>query len=117
MAILANLLDMDFKFVFPDIYINFDTQTNFEVNQTRISHSISKMHSKKSPKWPYLKKSGILGSKNRPWLVCAKSIFTLILNVSDKFIEKCRRSRLFSEWHLETWEKWGFGEFLEYLGE
>ena len=32
-----------------------------------------------------------------PQLVCAKSIFTLILNVSDKFIEKCRRSRLFVE--------------------
>ena len=35
-------LDMDFKFVFPSIYINFDTQTNFEVNQTQISHSIPK---------------------------------------------------------------------------
>ena len=42
MTILANLLDMDFKFVFPSIYINFDTQTNFEVNQTQISHSIAK---------------------------------------------------------------------------
>ena len=51
MAILANLLDMDFKFGVPSIYINFDTQTNFEVNQTQINHSISK----KSPKWPYLK--------------------------------------------------------------
>ena len=39
MAILANLLDMDFKFVLPNIYINFNTQTNFEVNQTQISHS------------------------------------------------------------------------------
>ena len=27
----------------------------------------------------------------------AKSIFTLILKVSDKFVEKCRRSRLFGE--------------------
>ena len=42
MASLANLLDMDFKFVLPSIYINFDTETNFEVNQTQISHSISK---------------------------------------------------------------------------
>ena len=43
MAILANLLDMDFKFVFPlGIYINFDIQTNFEVNQTQIGHSIPK---------------------------------------------------------------------------
>ena len=40
MTILAKLLDMDFKFVFPSIYIDFDIQTNFEVNQTQISHSI-----------------------------------------------------------------------------
>ena len=33
MAILAKLLDMDFKFL-PVIYINFDIQTDFEVNQT-----------------------------------------------------------------------------------
>ena len=32
MAILAKLLDMDFKFVLPSININFDIQTNFEVN-------------------------------------------------------------------------------------
>ena len=42
MAILAKLLDMDFKFVFTCIYIDFDKQTNFEVNQTQISHSIPK---------------------------------------------------------------------------
>ena len=29
MAILAKLLDMDFKFLLPNIYINFDIQTNF----------------------------------------------------------------------------------------
>ena len=46
MAILAKLLDMDFKFVLPRIYINFDVQTNFEVNQTQISHSILKNTSK-----------------------------------------------------------------------
>ena len=40
MAILANLLDMNFKFVFPSIYINFDIQTKFKVNQTKIGHSI-----------------------------------------------------------------------------
>ena len=40
MAILENLLDMNFKFVFPIIYINFDIQTKFEVNQTQIGHSI-----------------------------------------------------------------------------
>ena len=42
MAILATLLDMDFKFVLPIININFDIQTDFEVNQTQISHSIPK---------------------------------------------------------------------------
>ena len=46
MAILAKLLDRDFKFVLPRIYINFDVQTNFEVNQTQISHSIPKNTSK-----------------------------------------------------------------------
>ena len=35
MAILAKSLDMDFKFVLPTIYIKFDIQTNFEVNQCR----------------------------------------------------------------------------------
>ena len=47
MAILANLLDIDFKFVLLNIYINFDTQTNFEVNQTQSSHSIPKNTPKK----------------------------------------------------------------------
>ena len=44
MAILAKLLDMDFKFVFPSNYIDFefDIQTKSEVNQTQISHSIPK---------------------------------------------------------------------------
>ena len=42
MEILAKLLDMDFKFVFPSIYINFDIQTKFEVNQTQIGRSIPK---------------------------------------------------------------------------
>ena len=47
--------DMNFKFVLPDIYINFDhLQTKFEVNQTQIGHSIPK-NSKNLPKWPYLK--------------------------------------------------------------
>ena len=40
MAILANLLDMNFKFVFPGVYINFNIQTKFEVNQTKIGHYI-----------------------------------------------------------------------------
>ena len=42
MAILGKLVDMDFKFVLPSIYINFDIPTNFEVNQTQIGHSIPK---------------------------------------------------------------------------
>ena len=42
MEILAKLLDMDVKFVLPYIYINYDIQTNFEVNQTQIGHSIPK---------------------------------------------------------------------------
>ena len=42
MAILAKLLDMDFKFVLPIIYINFDIQTSFKVNQIQIAHSITK---------------------------------------------------------------------------
>ena len=42
MAILGKLVDMDFKFVLACIYINFDIQTNFEVNQTHIGHSIPK---------------------------------------------------------------------------
>ena len=41
MAILAKLLDMDVKFVLLGVYSNFDIQTNFEVNQTQIIHSIS----------------------------------------------------------------------------
>ena len=47
--------DINFKFVLPIIYINFDIiQTKFEVNQTQIGHSIPKK-SKNLPKWPYLK--------------------------------------------------------------
>ena len=42
MANLAKLLDMDFKFVLPSININFDIHTNFEVDQTPISHYVSK---------------------------------------------------------------------------
>ena len=38
---------MDFKFVLPSIYINFDIQINFEVNQTQIGHSIPKNTPKK----------------------------------------------------------------------
>ena len=42
MAILGKLVDMDFKFVLQSIYTTFDIQTNFEVNQTQIGHSILK---------------------------------------------------------------------------
>ena len=34
--------DMDFQLVLPNIHINFDIQTKFEVNQTQIGHSIPK---------------------------------------------------------------------------
>ena len=37
MAILGKLVDMNFKFVLPNSYINFDIQANFEVNQTKIN--------------------------------------------------------------------------------
>ena len=36
-------------------------------------------------------------------MLFAKSIFTSILKVSDKFIEKCRRSRDFGDGHLAKW--------------
>ena len=45
------LWDIDFKFVLPPIYINFDVQTNFKVNQTQIVHAVPN----KSLKWSYLK--------------------------------------------------------------
>ena len=38
--LMASLLDMNFKFVLPSIYINFDIQTMFEVYQTKIGYSI-----------------------------------------------------------------------------
>ena len=50
-GLLGNLVDMDFKFVLPYIYINFDIQTNFAVNQTQFGHSIPK----NTPKNQYLK--------------------------------------------------------------
>ena len=37
MAILAKLLVMDFNLVLAHIYINFDIQTNFEVNKTTLA--------------------------------------------------------------------------------
>ena len=116
MAILAKLLDMEFKFVLPSIYINFEKQTNFEVNQTQIGHSIPKSTPKftktaisqdpillkcHSPKSLFLLHFAMnfglkifmeAKIKNRQRLVCAKSILTLILKASDKFIEKCRIS-------------------------
>ena len=55
----------------------------------------------------------ILGS-NFLVIVCEKSIFTLILNVSDKFIEKCRRSRLGQNGVLRYGH---FSDFLELFGD
>ena len=43
MAILAKLLDMDFKFVLSLIYTDLDIQTNFEVNLVCISKSMEKL--------------------------------------------------------------------------
>ena len=57
-------------------------------------------NSKNSPKWP--------------WLVCTKSIFTSILKGSDKFIEKCRRSRLFGEWHLGKMGFWDMATLVSF---
>ena len=53
--------------------------------------------------------------KNRPLLVCAKSIFTLILKNSDKFIEKCRRRRLFGESTLRQNGVLRYGHFSYFL--
>ena len=44
----------------------------------------------------------ILGSN---FLVCAKSIFTLILKVSDKFVENVGGVGFLVN---DTWAKWGF---------
>ena len=45
---VTKVVDMDFKFVLPSSYITFDIQTNFEVNQTQIGHSILKNTPKKT---------------------------------------------------------------------
>ena len=52
-------------------------------------------------------------AKLRPWEARAAKwrypkiglIFTSVLKVSDKFIEKCRRRRFLVN---DTWAKWGF---------
>ena len=49
MASLAKLLDMDFKFVLPSIYINFDIQTNFEVNRYAKEHPVKLKKSVNKP--------------------------------------------------------------------
>ena len=56
-------------------------------------------------------------NQNQPRLVCAKSIFSLILKVSDKLIEKCRRSRLFGEWHLGKMGFWDMVSFWSFFGD
>ena len=38
----------------------------------------------------------------------------LILNVSDKFIGKCRRSRLFGEWHLGKMGLWDMATLVSF---
>ena len=46
MAILPMVRDINFKFVLPCIYNNFDIKIKFEVNQTQIGHSIPQKNSK-----------------------------------------------------------------------
>ena len=80
MAIFANLLDMDFKFGFLGIYIYFDTQTNFEVNQTQINHSIPK-------NTPKNHQSGHISKPHSPNCHSPKSLLLLhfSMNLSETF--------------------------------
>ena len=66
---------MNFKFVLPSININFDVQTEFEVNQTKI---------------------GSLNQKSTMISMCKIHIY-VSEKFMEKFMEKCRRSRLFGE--------------------
>ena len=82
--------DMNLKFVLPIIYINFDIQTKFEVNQTQI-----------------------LSPKN------SINMYKVHIYFDS---EKCRRSRLFGEWHLGKMWFWDmailviFGNMMANLG-
>ena len=113
MPILAKLLDMDFKFVFFPAFILTliykpilkSIRPKLAILSPKILQKVTKMaisqnpilpkcHSSKSPAtfgfWTQI----FFGGLNQK---SALIIYILILNVSDKFIEKCRRSRLFGE--------------------
>ena len=102
MAILAKLLDMDFKFVFfpafilTSIYkpILKSIRPKLAILSPKILQKVTKMAISQNPILPKCHSSIFFGGLNQK---SALIIYTLILNVSDKFIEKCRRSRLFGE--------------------
>ena len=61
---------MTFIFVLPIIYINFDIQTKFKVNQTQIGHSIPK----KTPKTHQGGHISKVNAKSPPKVIHARSI-------------------------------------------
>ena len=75
------LVDKDFRFVLPGSYLNFDIQTNFEVNQTEIGHSIPKNSFKKINKMA-ISQNQILPNCHSP-----KSLLHLhfSMNLSESF--------------------------------
>ena len=113
MPILAKLLDMDFKFVFFPAFILTliykpilkSIRPKLAILSPKILQKVTKMaisqnpilpkcHSSKSPANFGFWTQFFFGGLNQK---SALIIYILILNVSDKFIEKCRRSRLFGE--------------------
>ena len=74
--------DINIKFVLPSIYINFDIQTTFEVNQTQIGHSIPKEN-------PKLTKVAISQNQILPKCHSPKSL--LLLHFSINFSETFRK--------------------------
>ena len=61
--------------------------------------------------------SSFIKIKNLRTKLFAKSIFTSILKVLDKFIEKYRRSRNFGDWHLAKMAFWDMGIFVGFSGK
>ena len=64
---------MNFKFVLPLIYINFDILTKFEVNQIQIGHSILKK----------LQKIDKMGISQLPKCHSLKSLLLLHFRIND----------------------------------
>ena len=101
MANLGKLVDMDFKFVLPGSYINFDIQTNFEVNQNQIGHSIPK----KQDFFEFLAQNFFGGLNQKSAMICMCKIHIYI------------NSETFRQIHLkgflvnDTLAKWGFEIF------